>query len=910
MAISSREMLLILRARDEASQVLRSVGGSVAGLSAEAEKAARSQIASGAAIATVGVSLAYVGLQAIQFLNNATNAAVEYNRQSALTLTQVDQLGVKLETIKNIGKEVAGQVPTDFKKIQTSLYDIFSSMDVSIPEAKVLLTEFSKASVAGQVDLQDASRATIGILNAYGLKAKDVNVVNDIMFQLVRKGVGTYGEFASTIGRAVPSAVRAHQSISELAGMMAFLTRNGLSAAMASASAGRALDAISNPKTIDHFDDLGKIIGSIIGKKEAVELYGSGWKKLAVHIRDSNGEIRPMTAIMTDLGKALSKLPSADRANVLYELFKSSGGTIQARRFFDIAIKQYGQFNDLTNDMINSSGALGQAYDTMFNTPAMQVQLLSNKFEILKTEVGDYILPLKEKLVQWALAILTAWEKLSPETQKLIVQITAIAGAALVIIGVIMAIVGIFLMFAGAAALAGTSIGAILTPIGIVIAVLALLGAAVYYVWQNHQMLWDLAKRVWADILKFLEPVIGFFKALWEVIAAALIPAFEDMWDKLVKGFAPAQETIGKLWASMQDAWQKIEKAFGPVLPKLLEGLKVLGIIIGVFLLGVLAAFVGAILIAANVLGEVLPPVIGFIADVINNLIQIFEGLGKFIVGFATGNWALGLEGMKQVVYNIFALIGNIVKDAWGILVGLFWGIVRGIKAVWDWLADVLVGHSIIPDMVNAIIDWFKRLPGAILNAISGFASSLVKWATDAMKRSWDAIVQGGVNIVTYAQGLPNRILNALGNTGQILYNAGWNFMVGLYNGLVGMGNKVIQYVEGLAQKVRNLWPFSPAKAGPLRDHPMDEAGANMMRMLGQGIQSNRDLVLNSMKSIAYDVASTPFSPPPVGGASGGPGGNNGSGNIYQHFEITTQEIDPTKHSADLGFEIARRSGY
>ena len=36
------------------------------------------------------------------------------------------------------------------------------------------------------------------------------------------------------------------------------------------------------------------------------------------------------------------------------------------------------------------------------------------------------------------------------------------------------------------------------------------------------------------------------------------------------------------------------------------------------------------------------------------------------------------------------------------------------------WLYNVLVGNSIIPDLINGVVAWFFKLPNMIMSALSG----------------------------------------------------------------------------------------------------------------------------------------------------------------------------------------------
>jgi TP901 family phage tail tape measure protein len=599
MPLGTRELLLILRARDEASRAMHSLSRSMKNMDTATRKAADAQAERGRALSSVGVGMMAVGGAGAAVLTKWTQEAGKYNQEAAKTLTQVDKQKTSIKELAQIGKDVARAIPAPFDEMQKSLFDIFSSMDVSITGAKHLLTEFSKAAVAGQVDLQDAARGTIGILNAYRMGASGVNRVNDVMFQLVRKGVGTYGEFSKVMGRAVPSAVRAGQSIEDLSGMMAFLTRNGLSAAMASASAARALDAISNPNTVAKFKDLAGSIGEALGTKRAKELKTTvkGFDDLGVAIVGANGKFRPMHSIMEDLSKAFTKLKltGPEIAAVLQELFKGSGGTIQARRFFDIAVKNFEELNVLTKDMRQSSGAMKNAYDIMFKAPQSQVQLLKNNMQILKVELGEALIPVLIKMVDAFMKVADWFNKLSPTTKKWIAYIVLGTSALLGLVGVLTLIAGGIAIFAGAAAALGIGLGSLILIILAVVAVIALIAGAVYLIIKNWTpikafflKIWDAivaaATWTWKQIVAGAMWLWGIMKAVWNGIVAAinfawsiirpiwnlmmefartvLVPAFQLLasifklaWDIIVQAMKLAWNIIKAIWKVFKLQW-------------------------------------------------------------------------------------------------------------------------------------------------------------------------------------------------------------------------------------------------------------------------------------------------------------------------------------------------------------------
>lgn len=556
MALGQRELYIILRARDEASRILNRAGSSIKHMSDESRLAAQNHIKQGQSLVTIGAAITVAGAAGVKWLNDSTTAAADYNQKTALTLTQVDKVGVKLKDIGDIGLDVAKKIPIPFDEIQGGLYDIFSSMDVSVPQAQHLLTEFSKAGVAGQTDLQTAGRGTIAILNAWHMPASKVNEVNDVMFKLVQKGVGTYEQFSSAIGRAIPSTVRAGGSIQDLAGMMAFMTRNGLSTAQAATSAGRAFDAMSNPKTEKHMKEIG------------------------LSVKDASGQFKPMSQIVEELNGKLGKMTAPERAKAMQALFLGSGGTIQARRFFDLAVPGFKQLNTLTGQVTDSSGSMKQAYDTMFKQPQSQVQLLSNQYKAMRVEIGERLLPIKMKLVQWGMKLIAMWENLSPKTQKIIVITIAVTAVLLILAGILIIVAGGILMMMGAAALAGVALAPLIVTILLVVAVIAALIAIVILCIKYHQQIWDFMKKMWKDVLDFmtsfgttvnkiidtfLTDIKNSFVTQWNAVKKFWIDTWNDMkaeavgiWNAIKKFFV---DTWNDMKAEAIGAWNKITGA-------------------------------------------------------------------------------------------------------------------------------------------------------------------------------------------------------------------------------------------------------------------------------------------------------------------------------------------------------------
>lgn len=910
MPLSTRELFLILRARDEASRTLRGFAGNLRGLSAAQQQAIQRQTALGSALVGTGVAIAAVGAVGVKFFYDSTKAAIDYQNQVALTFTQVDKGKASLQQLNQIGKSVAQDIGAPFDQMQKTLYDIFSSMDVNGRESAILLRAFAKSAVAGQVDIQTAGRATIAIMNAFNIPVSKVNSIMDFQFQLVRKGVGTYSEFATTIGRAIPSAVRAGQTYQVLGGMLAYLTRNGLSAAMASASTARALDAISNPKTVDRLEALG------------------------VKVKGLHGEFLPLTDIVSQLQQKLSKLTGPQRSKALQDLFKGSGGTIQARRFFDLVTKsgkEVQDFTRLTKDMQNSAGAAGTAYAIMANTIATKTQLLKNRWQILRVEIGEALLPVFAAIIGWLGKFIGAWNKLNPHLKRVITYVGLIVSGLLIVIGVVMAVVGSFLLFTAAAAAAGIGLGTIAIAVGVAAAVLAAIVVAVI-----------LAIKYWKQIKKVFQEVVT-------VVSNAVVPVFKGFVDWFQNSFMPA---VGKVvdyllarwkefagwfstnimpivrsvvdffiskWHEFTDWWNQVWPSVRAVLEIAWAGIVTIIVVAWriisnasatgwKLIQGIWNVGIDAIKLAWKIFGDglvlALRGVWEVIKGVIGGAIQIIEGIFQVFFSLITLNWSGVWAGLQKIFAGFWSIVQGIAKGAYFAALAALSVFKAAFMLVWD--ATWNAAKTSFGNFAGVVIQMAKFIIGIMF----AFAGTILGLASRAF--GWVPIVGPQLKAANDKfQSFKTDVLGAMTDAANKMYGLGVAIPTGVANGITAATWKAIQAADKLGQTVQkrvaaNLQIASPSKVM-----------VGFGRMVSLGLAYGIGDYMSHVEKAAMKMVNTVAQPMQAGALSGasqtGPvdywRGKGGSASVSQNITINTQEIDPRKHAADLGWELARRVG-
>lgn len=227
------------------------------------------------------------------------------------------------------------------------------------------------------------------------------------------------------------------------------------------------------------------------------------------------------------------------------------------------------------------------------------------------------------------------------------------------------------------------------------------------------------------------------------------------------------QQVLGAVGAQIAGTWDSMARAAAPLVPvfqELLVALTPVGQFLGGVLLGAIGRVTGAI-----------PGLINIITGLVTALtggVQIMTGLfGLFvntIVKLLMGDFAGAWEQAKTSIGNIMSGIGNILLGGIEIIAGILRTLIGAVVGAFTTLYDAVVGHSIVPDMVNAIVDWFAQLPGRVgewvRQVVSDTVAKFGELAGQAVRLGSD-IVGGVVQGVKDAGGrLFDSLRNLAGN--------------------------------------------------------------------------------------------------------------------------------------------------
>src|SRR5260221_127334 len=344
----------------------------------------------------------------------------------------------------------------------------------------------------------------------------------------------------------------------------------------------------------------------------------------------------------------------------------------------------------------------------------------------------------------------------------------------------------------------------------------------------------------WGQIQGVIQTVGGIISRVIQAVGVAIdfvkqhigqvLPVFQAVGNFLMTTFRP-------VWEQLVQSFGDVQKALKPIMPQLTMFAQFLGGVLLTAIIPAISIIAGLVAAFAGLLKGAIQVVTGII-QFFSGLIQFFSGLFSVITDIFSGKWGNiaadlnnTMNGIMNMILGIWNIIAGIFSAAYGIVVGFTQTFGSTLVGIFQSLANVLVGHSIIPDMVNAIVNWFQQLPGRALSAVQSLAGMIGGFFSNLAGQA----VQWGSNIINnVATGIRNAIGNVAGAIGDV--------------------------VSFIASHL----PHSPAKIGPLRD--LEYSGSQITNQLSQGmlsampkLQASLNLMLSPLVSGA-NTGSSSFS--------------------------------------------------
>ena len=300
--------------------------------------------------------------------------------------------------------------------------------------------------------------------------------------------------------------------------------------------------------------------------------------------------------------------------------------------------------------------------------------------------IGEAILPIIPVIADAIKSLAQSFAELSPGMQKAIViggAVAAALGPVITVLGAIVSAIAPLLAtistavtavggWGAAFGVARAAIAGFLTGFAPAIPIIAAFAAAAYAIYENWDKIAPVLQSVWQTVVETLGPPL---QQIIDTLGAMLTELWNGPLGDLARG---AITVLGEVGAALL-------KVFGPVV-------------------------LGALKMMLQQIGNVLTALLEFgraIGSLFRGDIQgAFEHLGSAINNLFGGLPAKVIGWIAQMVQGIGQWVGAKLSAIWD-------GVKKKIEAVKSWfydLADAVVFHSFIPDMVDQIGIHMRRL--------------------------------------------------------------------------------------------------------------------------------------------------------------------------------------------------------
>ncbi|HTJ49437.1 MAG TPA: phage tail tape measure protein [Cyclobacteriaceae bacterium] len=350
-------------------------------------------------------------------------------------------------------------------------------------------------------------------------------------------------------------------------------------------------------------------------------------------------------------------------------------------------------------------------------------------------------------------------------------------------------------------------------------------------------------------LMPVLVTIGGVVKNTFQAAFTALLPVFEKVVPLVIQLAGYIANGLGSAIKFLTPYLNDAIKAIGEFVTAIVQ--RVVPIIM---------QWISNINDFAKVWQEIWPhiaPILQGVWDEVVGIVKIawaiVAGLIKVGLDLMSGNWSQAWIDIQDMFKGIWDGIVTYFSGAWETLKAIVSAMIDGVIALFQGLYDDLVGHSIIPDLTKAIVDFFTKLGTDLLASVQTIYKNVTTWfqniITDGQK-IWNGLLTGIQKIMgnvstwfgTWFTGLSK-------NFSQWTTNLMKMFTDGITNGI----NDVKTAATNVANTVKSILGIhSPAETGPLSTS--NQWMPNMVDMFVQGINQGEPAMKNAVTVLATTV--------------------------------------------------------
>lgn len=258
---------------------------------------------------------------------------------------------------------------------------------------------------------------------------------------------------------------------------------------------------------------------------------------------------------------------------------------------------------------------------------------------------------------------------------------------------------------------------------------------------------------------------------------------------------------------------------------------------------------------------------------------------------------------LTELAIEVLPPLVSILETLAPLLVGFADGAGQA-AAGWGGVIDLMKGDTTPEEFAQKMIDMDNGLAkvGESLGQANWFWAQVFDTIGQATEDMGAAVGDGINTAIDWVTGLPQRAVDALGDIGSKLYNSGRELIGGFIDGIRGMIDDAGAAAADVLNTVRDFFPFSPAKRGPLSGSGwtrLRESGQKYIEQWSSGVREGA--VGFALPDMVTRASRASISVGPLMGASAG-GAASRVLRVEAPVSVEMVERDPTR----VGRQIIR----
>ena len=318
-------------------------------------------------LATVGIG--FTMDKVIKGLSEAYNEATKLDEKLRGASTLYGSVAVDQTKLVDNLKSISLQTGESLEVLGQTVYDAMSAgVQPTEDMADVLkvVASSSKLAKAGFTDTNTAMKASLSVINAYGMGIENINKVSDILLNTQNLGVTTVEELSNALSKVTPVASAFGVSIENVTSALALMTKQGTNTEVASTG----LSAI--------LSELGKSGTTASENLQKASLSAGLTETSFKGLLFSGKSLGDILDIMADY---------AEQNNLsLVDMFSSIEAGKSALQITNAGAEE---FNKTLDSMETATGLVSESFEKMV-TPS---QRLDSAIATLKTTIGERLKP-------------------------------------------------------------------------------------------------------------------------------------------------------------------------------------------------------------------------------------------------------------------------------------------------------------------------------------------------------------------------------------------------------------------------------------------------------------------------------------------------------------------------------------